>query len=152
MERMRKIVKQVVIFGVLVGISGFLGAIIQKEYQEKLDATAETVELIAVVNMDEGLVVDNVQINYASQLVQMPGENFTIAGLTDAKNGIKNGTYAAYIIIPENFSEAVASIQNNPEKIILEYAFNPKLDEEVEKQIIVYNDFWIVNYKLKGNK
>lgn len=50
--------------------------------------------------------------------------------------GIENGLYAAYIIIPEDFSESIASVESNPEKVLLEYTFNPNLDEEAARQAI----------------
>lgn len=52
----------------------------------------EDVTTIAIVNMNNSVIVDQKQINYASQLTNFPSENFTVTGLTDAKMGIKNGT------------------------------------------------------------
>lgn len=62
--------------------------------------------MIAVVNMDDGVSVNQVQVNYANQLMNFPGENFSVTGLMNARAGIENGTYAAYIIISETNDNA----------------------------------------------
>lgn len=120
----------------LLFIGCLLGVWINFEYQKQLEESAETVQIIAVVNMDEGISVDGEHINYASQLIQFPNNNFEIVGLNDAKLGIENGTYAAYVIIPADFSKSVLSVEDKPEKIIIEYAFNQRLSEEIEKQVV----------------
>lgn len=136
MERTRKLVGQSIKVLMLLVVGGLLGVWINLEYQKRVESSAETVQIIAVVNMDEGRGVDGEHINYASQLIQFPSDNFEITGLNDAKMGIENGTYAAYIIIPADFSESVLSVEEQPEKIVLEYAINQRLDEEVEKKVV----------------
>lgn len=136
MERIKKLLGRSVKIIMLLVIGGVLGIWLNFEYQEHLEEKSEKIQIIAVVNMDEGVSVNDEQINYASQLIQFPSDNFVITGLNEAKLGIENGVYAAYIVIAADFSKAVLSIQDNPEKIILEYAINSKLDEEVEKQVI----------------
>ena len=136
MERTKKLVGQSIKVLMLLVVGGLLGVWINLEYQKRVESSAETVQIIAVVNMDEGRGVDGEHINYASQLIQFPSDNFEITGLNDAKMGIENGTYAAYIIIPTDFSESVLSVEEQPEKIVLEYAINQRLDEEVEKKVV----------------
>ncbi len=119
---------------VLLGLSCVAGIYSEREHQKTLELQKEHVATIAVVNMDNGVMVDEKQINYASQLINFPSENFTVTGLTDAKMGIENGTYAAYIIIPETFSASVTSIENDPRKAVLEYQYNPNLAETAQIQ------------------
>lgn len=119
---------------VLLGLSCVAGIYIEREHQKTLELQKEHVATIALVNMDNGVIVDEKQINYASQLINFPSENFTVTGLTDAKMGIENGTYAAYIIIPETFSASVTSIENDPRKTVLEYQYNPNLAETAQIQ------------------
>ncbi|MDE6747550.1 MAG: hypothetical protein K2K21_00590 [Lachnospiraceae bacterium] len=119
---------------VLLGLSCVSGIYIEREHQKILELQREHVATIAVVNMDNGVIVDEKQINYASQLINFPNENFTATGLTDAKMGIENGTYAAYIIIPETFSASVTSIESAPRKTVLEYQYNPNLAETAQIQ------------------
>lgn len=120
----------------LLIISGIAGMHIERNNQEALELQKQHVSNIAVVNMDDGIVVGDTQVNYASQLMSFPNENFTVTGLTDAKFGIENGLYAAYIVIPETFSASVTSIEHEPRKVLLEYQYNTRLDEEAELQAI----------------
>lgn len=127
---------------VLLGLSCVGGICIEREYQKLLEQQREYVATVAVVNMDNGVIVDHEQINYASQLISFPSENFTTVGFTDARTGIENGTYAAYIIIPETFSASVTSIENDPQKAVLEYQYNPNLAETARMQAMSdVNDF-----------
>lgn len=118
----------------LLVLSGIIGTRIERNRQKDLELQKEHVSTIAVVNMDNGVKVGNEQVNYASQLMSFPNERFVVTGLTDAKAGIENGTYAAYVVIPETFSEAVTSIESAPRKVTLVYQYNNKLVEEAEMQ------------------
>lgn len=121
---------------VLLVLSGIIGTRIEHNRQKALELQKEHVSTIAVVNMDNGVKVGNEQVNYASQLISFPNEHFLVTGLTDAKTGIENGTYAAYVVIPETFSESVTSIENDPRKVMLIYQYNNKLAEEAEMQAV----------------
>lgn len=120
----------------LLVLSGILGTRIERNRQQAMELQKEHVSTIAVVNMDNGAVVGNEHINYASQLMSFPNDHFLVTGLTDAKAGIENGIYAAYVVIPETFSESVTSIENDPQKVTLVYQYNNKLVEEAEIQAI----------------
>lgn len=121
---------------VLSVLSGILGIHIERNRQNALELQQEHVSAVAVVNMDNGVTVGNEQINYASQLISFPNDDFTITGLTDAKAGIENGNYAAYVVIPETFSASVTSIENDPRKVVLVYQYNYNLDEEAKIQAV----------------
>lgn len=120
----------------LLMLSGIIGMHIERDRQKALELQKEHISTIAVVNMDNGVRVGNEHINYASQLMSFPNDHFVVTGLTDAKAGIENGTYAAYIVIPETFSESVVSIENNPKKVMLVYQYNNKLIMESEIQAV----------------
>lgn len=120
----------------LLLIAYMIGMHVERNRQETVEMQKEHISTIAVVNMDDGIVMEEAQINYASQLMSFPGDNFTVTGLTDAKSGIENGSYAAYIVIPETFSASVTSIENEPRKVALGYQYNAKLDEESELQAV----------------
>lgn len=134
----RKVRIVVGIFGAIaiLAMGGVAGSSLERYNQDRIAQSKEQVDVIAVVNMDEGITDGEEQINYASQLMEMPGDNYVTTGLNEAKMGIENGSYAAYIIIPEDFSESIASVESNPEKVLLEYTFNPNLDEEAARQAI----------------
>lgn len=136
MKKTVKVILCAVGLSALLIISGIAGTHIERNNQEALELQKQHVSNIAVVNMDDGIVVGDTQVNYASQLMSFPNENFTVTGLTDAKFGIENGLYAAYIVIPETFSTSVTSIEHEPRKVLLEYQYNTRLDEEAELQAI----------------
>lgn len=120
----------------LVFIGCIIGIRLEQQHQKNLDNSKESISTIAVVNMDDGVSVGEEHINYASQLINFPNDRFTVTGLSDAKMGLENGRYAAYIIIPETFSASVTSVENNPRKVKLEYQFNSKLNEETKIQAV----------------
>lgn len=106
------------------------GMYAERKLRQEKQARREHVSEIAVVNMDDGVMVGESKVNYASQLMGFPGDNFTVTGLNDARAGIENGTYAACIVIPETFSASVTSLEREPRKVVLNYQYNLRLDEE----------------------
>lgn len=135
-SKLIKIVLCTVGLAALLVLSSMLGMRTERNRQKDMELQKEHVSTIAVVNMDNGVIKENGHINYASQLISFPNDRFLVTGLADAKAGIENGTYAAYIVIPETFSESVTSIENNPGKVILVYRYNNKLIEEAEIQAV----------------
>lgn len=136
MRKARKIIIAGTGIVTLLLIACMFGIHIERNRQETKEMQKEHISTIAIVNMDDGITMEETQINYASQLMSFPNNHFTVTGLTDAKSGIENGSYAAYIIIPETFSTAVTSIENEPRKVMLTYQYNVKLDEESELQAV----------------
>lgn len=120
----------------LAAVSGILGAYLERNRQNLLKSQEKHISTIAVVNMDNGVTVGEEQINYASQLLSFPNSDFTTTGLTDAKAGLENGSYAAYVVIPETFSASVASVENDPQKTVLVYQYSYYLDEEARIQAV----------------
>lgn len=88
------------------------------------------VKTIAVVNGDAGTYVNDQYINYASRLLDFLDENYVMTNIEAARNGVENGTYAAYILIPSSFSDNLVSLNKTPVKANLEYAINGELIEE----------------------
>jgi len=97
---------------------------------------ADTIRLIALVNLDEGVYANGERINYAAGLIPHVSDNFVSVSLTEARNGVGEGVFAAYIIIPATFSISAQSINVKPENIMLEYALNPNLDESVRTDVV----------------
>lgn len=142
MNRVMKTVLGIVGAAVIAAAGYAAGTQMEQKRQAAAAEQKEDVSIIAVVNMDDGVIRGEEHVNYASQLLAYPDTNFVATGLNDARSGIENGSYAAYIIIPESFSTSVTSIENSPQKILLEYAFNPHLDEETRVQAVSdVNDF-----------
>ncbi|TCL60973.1 hypothetical protein EDD76_10170 [Kineothrix alysoides] len=136
-----KIIKFTKVLTVLTAISifltaGLLSGIQLEQNRLKQEEQLEAVEDIAVVNLDEGIYTDEGKINYAALLMEFPSDNFVSTGLEEARTGIYDGSYAAYIIVPASFSANAESINSIPQKSIVEYAMNPNLKSVVSNHII----------------
>lgn len=94
---------------------------------------AETVADIAIVNMDEGILEDHKTKYYSNELMSLELDNLVADNLEAARQGIYNGSYAAYIIIPADFSQNAVSLNDVPTKSTLEFAVNPNLREDVSR-------------------
>lgn len=92
---------------------------------------------IAVVNQDKGTEVDGKIVNYASQLITDLDSNFAMTSLEEARQGLENGLYGAYITIPASFSESVVSLNRRPRKAEVEFFFNENLGAEVMDNVIL---------------
>lgn len=113
-----------------------LGIGIGRKLSKGAAVVKDSIQAIAVVNMDQGIELDEKAVNYGTEMVRFTGSNFYSASLEDARSGIERGKYAAYIIIPSDFSENVWSINTVPQKSILEYGINPNLQDEIALNII----------------
>lgn len=91
---------------------------------------------VAIVNLDEGVMVQDEKVNYAEKLIIDLDENFSFTGLEDARQGYATGIYAGYLIIPATFSESVVSLNNTPIRSEISYAINSNLREDVKEEII----------------
>lgn len=123
----------------LVGTFGyFLGQTNQKgpDVKQVVAPVAETENTkqesrkIAVVNLDEGTTSAEEKINYADKIVQFPSSSFEYSSLEEARTGLTNGKYGAYIIIPAGFSQNVVSLNTTPQAAQLEYALNKNFSGE----------------------
>lgn len=91
---------------------------------------------IAVVNMDEGTIKGEGSINYAAKLIDTVTDDIIITGLEDARRGIENGNYSAYIMIPAAFSENVETISTKPVKSQISYAVGSGLKGNERDEVI----------------
>lgn len=96
------------------------------------------IDRIAVVNLDEGINSKNGKLVYSNQFLKYT-KNYNNIGLNEAQKGIEDDRYAAYIIIPSNFSYCIESINSTPQKVKVEYIINPNLTDknrlDVEKEL-----------------
>lgn len=91
---------------------------------------------IAIVNMDDGVMVNDEMINYAGKLLIDLKDNFLFTGLEDARQGYATGIYAGYLVIPATFSESVVSLNDTPIRTEISYAINDELDENIKVEVI----------------
>ncbi len=112
--------------GSLIGMQNERAKLIQQEQ-------AEVVTDIAIVNLDEGVYEDGKRTYYSTVLMDLDAENLISDNLESARQGILNGSYAAYILIPSDFSHSAISINYVPQKAVLEFAVNPNLREDISR-------------------
>ncbi len=93
----------------------------------------------AVVNLDKGAEINGEQKNVGNELCdslvknnenakegEASGYKWTFVDRQEADRGLEDATYYMELIIPENFSESIASADSkNPEVAELEVYFNP---------------------------
>lgn len=103
----------------------------------------QSLDYIAVVNLDAGIEKNGEQIYYAGKIIEYPNANYKTTSLEEAKKGIENGQYGAYIIIPATFSATVESINQTPQKCVFEYEISKHLEGK-EKEDMIYE---IVDFK-----
>lgn len=76
--------------------------------QKMQSVSNEGTEKIAVVNLDEGVFKHNEpdeKFYYSNELLKYNSVDFDMISLESARNGILEGRFAAYIILPADFSE-----------------------------------------------
>ena len=62
--------------------------------------------------------------------------SFEYSSLEEARTGLANGKYGAYIIIPAGFSQNVVSLNTTPQAAQLEYALNKSLSGESQYHLL----------------
>jgi len=144
--RARRPVTWLTLIGVLllpVVIGGVLVAALYNP-AERLDAMSA-----AIVNEDEPVTIDGQTVPLGRQLtaglVEGSDEiesnlSWTISNAEDAAEGLADGTYAAVVTIPSNFSAAATSTQpgETPERATIEVATAPDsliVDDAITAQV-----------------
>ena len=68
--------------------------------------------------------------------VLFQSSTFEYVSLSEARAGLENGTYGAYITIPATFSKSVASINTTPQPAQFEYVINSRLSGKTQYSIL----------------
>lgn len=130
-----KYVMQIVIMAAVITIAYLCGTYSAKFSQNQKE-NKSTIMTIAVVNADAGVMTEGEKKYYSSELLLFPDANFTNTSLAEAEEGVANGSYAAYILIPENFSESIESVNREPVKTRISYALYDNLRQDVEIKVV----------------
>lgn len=97
--------------------------------------TINSPELIALVNLDEGVMESGDQrVYYAQNLMDMPETGYITTNLEDARTGVREGRYAGYIVIPADFSENIKSVNSTLQKATVTYAVSEALEAKETKK------------------
>lgn len=85
---------------------------------------------IAVVDQDTGINDEGKIIYYGKEFLKTINDKsmYKSVSLTEAKEGVENDIYCAYVVIPDNFSKNIESIKTTPTKSIVVYGLNNKSD------------------------
>jgi Predicted membrane protein len=139
------------LLSVLVGfILIIIGILLGRQSNTVSEITPKsTIRTIAVVNLDEGIQINTEYINFANQLISYRSDNFKTVSLEEARRGVVDGHFAAYIIIPQNFSKSVESINNNLGKVVLDYAINPDIRDDIK--IKIFEEINMFEIELNNN-
>lgn len=130
-----KSVMKILIISALIAAAFVCGMYLTK-FRQNREENKSTITTIAVVNADTGTMVKGEKKFYASELMTFPDTNFESTGLTEAREGILNGRYAAYILIPGSFSDSIESINKEPVKAQITYALNNNLRQDVQVKVV----------------
>lgn len=140
MKRRVFIVLSLILLAIMLMGTGVVFGIFINE-QEKLEGSNQaTVTRIAVVNADTGIEKNGKMINYASDFMAFPNDEFILTGYTDGEQGLYYDKYAAVILIPTTFSSSIESINGRPQKTQINYKLNPNLRADIriktEKDVV----------------
>ena len=136
---MNKLIRVAFLFVLSISVFSigvFCGTKLNKDNQERVIEEINKSSDIALINLDEGVEIEGKKLYYAQNLLSTKGENLKFTSLNDAKIGLENGTYAAYILIPSTFSASIESINEKPVKVELEYELSDKLAPESKAGIV----------------
>ena len=118
------------VFIALVLLTGGVGVIIGSIFYDKMPFYTEkdvaqemsiSSDKIAVVNLDVGITRNSNNVKYFEKIVKFPSDNFEYTSLDNARTGLINGDFGAYIVIPSSFSESVESINGEFHAADLDY-------------------------------
>ncbi len=110
MKTVFKLLSAIFLCAFCVSLGVYAGENIYKDKVELSEQRYEDVQTIAVVNLDEGIDVNGEKVYYSNDLINLPNERFIRSSFEEAKRGIDNGAFAAYILIPATFSKSVEGL------------------------------------------
>ena len=112
---------------------------IVKGSNEKVEVNVKGKMNIAIVNEDEGTVVDNTDYdlgsNYIKQIEKNEEYDWYVVSRGSAETGLNDGSYQLMLIIPNNFSAKVVDLNDtNPEKVSVQYRVNANGNGDLEAE------------------
>ncbi|MFQ8920857.1 MAG: hypothetical protein ACLR60_03105 [Clostridium paraputrificum] len=143
MERIKIYFRKITFAIGLFVIGTVVGSIIESNKIENKNGSLYNTTKIAIVNLDEGVNYKEENRNFGREILQNRDENYVITGVQDAKSGILDGRYSAYIILPADFSANIVSVNAEPKKSLLKYEVSGNLSQEASDKA------WINIMKLK---
>lgn len=125
----------------MISVIGIVGSFIVGFYYCKQQVISgdhriisSDIDRIAIVNLDEGVKKNDEEILYSTQMLKFSAD-YSYVGLNEAKDGIETGMYAAYIVVPADFSVCIESINHTPRKVKVEYVISQSLTDKNRLEI-----------------
>lgn len=134
MKIFKIIMRGIILIAIICAV--YLCGVYSTKYQQNIEENKSTITTIAVVNADIGTEKEEENVFYASELMYFPDTNFETASLAEAREGIGNNRYAAYIVIPKSFSTSVESVNDKPQKSQISYSLNENLRQDVQMKVV----------------
>lgn len=137
---MKKIIK-FLICALLVSLGITLGVLFKDYFASTgysiKHKNSNDVDKIAVVNTDSGIDKKNGEyVNYSKDIIKYNKTFIYVDNEENAMDGLKHGEFAAVIVIPDNFSKSIESINGNIEKSKLDYYLNNKLTNNAQRKAL----------------
>lgn len=137
MKKIHKVIFSIAFSTFLLAIGVLIGSYLTDRKIKDVEGSLYNTTKIAVVNLDEGVKYRGKHRNFAKELISAQHQNIVITGLDDAKNGISDGRYAAYIVMPSDFSRNVATINAKPRKSLIKYEMSENLSDVAKDKAII---------------
>ncbi|RFA35475.1 type VII secretion protein EsaA [Virgibacillus dokdonensis] len=139
---MKKLDKRWFLFLVLIVIlaSGLSYlALSQQEQTEKDESESNKAMAVALVNEDEGSILNGQELAFGEAFVQgvnnEDDHEWFVVSRGVAESGLKRGTYDMMIVIPNDFSEKALSIDSeSPDQVVLNYKINATDNEQIKAE------------------
>jgi len=146
MKKVIKIIGVILVELMVIVACVWVGGQMNSSAEEKAPLT---INKIALVNLDDGVEVNEQHRYYGTEFISELDDNFELTSLEQARRGLNNNLYAAYIIIPATFSKNVESINSGLTKSNITYKINSNLDYMIREEVIT--DIWVFNNRLSTN-
>lgn len=121
----------------LIAVGALLGSYLTEQRMEEIEGSTFKTSKIAIVNLDEGVMYEGIHRNFAKELISSQNEDIVLTGLEDAKTGMQEGRYSAYLIMPSDFSTNTVTINAEPKKSLIKYEINQNLSDSARDKAIV---------------
>ncbi len=129
-KKYKLFIKRTIVMVVILILGIYAGMDYENDIQSKLLKNLSNSTKIAIVNLDSGVRYQDEQHNFAKELLENCTTDYVITGIEDAKQGIEDGRYGAYMILPTDFSKNVVSINQTPNKSLIKYEISDQLSKE----------------------
>ncbi len=111
-----------IICAFLIIIFSFLVGYVYANNKETRNEINDSLK-IAIVNNDQGIEIDGQTIAYGDVFLRSykKDSHYEFTNINGAKQGLQNGEFSGYIVIPENFSRDISSLLTDKQKSVIIY-------------------------------